>query len=95
MSEGTCRGCGADSRRCECAEVSKLRAEVLRLHAALADLLVEVDYWSTPPRPAVHGGTVRLWRFDEVQPSTDRSCDRARAALAGETDLGEPEKEVE
>jgi len=56
---------------------------------AAQNVLNEFDYWTSPARPAADGGTVRIHKFSEVQPSMERALDRLRAlllaALAKET----------
>jgi len=56
---------------------------------AAQNVLNEFDYWTSPARPAADGGTVRIHKFNEVQPSMERALDRLRAlllaALAKET----------
>jgi len=71
----------------------KLADEGLASHGltllAAQNVLNEFDYWTSPARPAADGGTVRIHKFNEVQPSMERALDRLRAlllaALAKET----------
>lgn len=63
------------------AAVNNLPA-LLDVADALERLLDEFDYWTSEPRPAIDGGTVRLHKFGEVQPEMERKYEQARAALA-------------
>ncbi len=53
---------------------------------ALRDVLAEFDYWVSAPRPAVGGGTVRIHKFSEVQPSMEKVLVAAALLAAEGTD---------
>ena len=64
---------------------------VARLRGWLEKVCDEFDYWATPPRPAIDGGTVRGYKFSEVQPEMDRAIAEARRVLAETADTAPAE----